>query len=82
LLKQLLIWSAILGLGLGLATNVDGLDLAVPGLGLVFFLQPVAGAVLALARWGAKGGTIPAEGAGGPQYAAELRIYWFILQLN
>jgi len=43
-----------------------------------------AGAVLALARWGAKGGaTIPAGGAGGAaQYTAELRIYWCILQLN
>jgi len=41
-----------------------------------------AGAVLALARWGPKGGTIPAGGARGPQYAAELSIYWCILQLN
>jgi len=31
---------------------------------------------------GPKGGTIPAGGAGGPQYAAELRIYWYILQQN
>jgi len=31
---------------------------------------------------GPKGATIPAGGAGGPQYAAELRIYWCILQLN
>ena len=33
-----------------------------------------AGAVLALARWGGNGGTIPARGPWGPQYAAELRI--------
>jgi len=31
---------------------------------------------------GQRGGTIPAGGSGGPQYAAELRIYWRILQLN
>jgi len=33
-------------------------------------------------QMGANGGTIPAGGAGGAQYAAELRIYWCILQLN
>jgi len=42
------------------------------------------GAVLALARCGGGrgGSTIPAGGAGEPQYVAELRIYWRILQLN
>jgi len=40
-------------------------------------VTPSAGAVLALARWGLIGGHNSSWRAGGPQYAAELRIFLY-----